>query len=197
MPTGYTAKLCDGPQGFREFALECSRNFGAMFMLRDNGIGSKIPAELKVPEWYQEAADNATNELMRLRKLTLDECEAEAEREYRGTVAANKSSLAKAGELWERLMRMRRCVMEWVPPTPDHKELKKFMLQQLDETIRIDADPYVMPEKRLPAAEWKERAVSVAKRCVIYAEENLTREKERVAGANAWIKALRDSLPSR
>jgi len=38
MPTGYTAKLCEGEQSFGEFALGCARAFGACVMQREDSM---------------------------------------------------------------------------------------------------------------------------------------------------------------
>jgi hypothetical protein len=49
--------------------------------------------------------------------------------------------------------------------------------------------------KRVTGAEYKAARVKAAQRDVVYHEEQIRADAERVAQANAWIEVLYESLP--
>lgn len=51
MPTGYTHKIKDG-MTFKEYALRCARNFGALMDMRDDPMDAPIP--IFTPSGYHE-----------------------------------------------------------------------------------------------------------------------------------------------
>lgn len=196
MPTGYTAPVADGKvTDFAEFAWQCARAFGALVMLRDDS-NATIPDEFKPSPYYAESVRKAQAELERVRALTPAEADAEAQREYDDAVARNAQYAAERAETRKRYECMLAEVEAWVPPSPDHVEMKNFMREQLADSIRHDCSDLGLyaDVKRKPGKAWHSDKLAAAERDVAYYTRNLAEELERVAGRNRWLRQLRDSL---
>lgn len=195
MPTGYTAAVADGKiTTFKEFALQCARNFGATITMREDPFDTPIPEEFKPSSYYADRLAEAQAELARLRSLSVDQQQKEWRQEHEDTCSRYKRYNEDIAVRQLRYQSMLFEVFQWEPPTPDHVNMKEFMIHQLEESIRFDCSyTYQMPSL-LPRSEWYEEKLAKAKSDVAYAEEEFRKELERVKGQNDWIAALRKSL---
>jgi hypothetical protein len=197
MPTGYTADVCDGKvTDFKEFAMRCARNFGALIMMRDDAMDAPIP-EFKPSEYEREALENAKAELLKVQGMTDDECTAAALGEYREALGAHQKVEAERLAVRGRLLAMRSKVADWRPPTTDHQGLKDFMIEQLDMTIGSDGAPstyYLDKAKKLSGQDWRAKELASNQRRVVYYTDEYAKEVERTNGRNRWVKELRISL---
>jgi hypothetical protein len=85
-------------------------------------------------------------------------------------------------------------VKAWEPPTADHAELKKFMIEQLTKSIDWDCTHYGEAPARLSGPMWLSGQKANALRDVGYHAKAHAEEIERCAAANRWIIALYESL---
>ncbi len=88
-------------------------------------------------------------------------------------------------------------VEAWTPPTPDHDGLKKFMLDQLRESVEWDCGGFGgsgPAPTRQTEAEWKAEALAQARHQIEHYTAEHAKEIERVNGRNEWIRDLRASL---
>lgn len=195
MPTGYTAGVADGEiKDFRTFALQCARNFGATIMQRDEAMD--VPPRHREPSDYDtKALAVARKELARVLKMTDKQCDVEAAKEYEAMLAQHVEHRKKKDETARRYRDMLYEVQKWEPPTSDHRGLKKFMIEQLEESISFDTGYRMEPPKRLTAAEWREEKRRSLERSIARHTQSEQEERERCAQANAWIDALYASLP--
>jgi hypothetical protein len=199
MPTGYTAKLAEGEQSFRDFVLTCARAFGACIDLRDSPLDAPIPEEFKASPHYQEAQNNAVAELDRLTAMTDDERRAYGEKQKAERVASCRKYIAKEAAQRKRYEGMVGQVQAWVPPSSEHENLKEFMLEQLQSSIKFDCSSSYWAE-RLTSAESADplslyqEAVDSAKSSVGYYEKHIEEEKKRADGNTNWVRQLRESL---
>lgn len=195
MPTGYTADLHDGnPITFERFVLTCSRAMGAAVMQRDEPLDSEI-RDREVDEHYAANIAKAKRKLDEGLRRSVADWEEAQQQEIAEATEARDSYIARKSEIKARYDAMLHDVLAWVPPTEEHVGLKKFMVDQIEESIRFDC------------GDWNP-SVPVAKPTVDYAEERIGRlaqnlideqkrereERERVASQNAWVRALRVSL---
>lgn len=195
MPTGYTAPLHDGdPITFNQFVLRCSRAMGAAIMQRDESLDVDIVLR-EVGDYTLNSVDKSGTALGEAWARTDEEWAA-----LQATAIAEADKyrvdyLAKREAISERYEEMLAAVREWEPPTPDHSELKKFMVEQLEESIRFDVGDWIpdIPEE-LPVVEYREREVGRLARALERDTQLLAKERERVRGQNAWVVALYDSL---
>jgi hypothetical protein len=90
--------------------------------------------------------------------------------------------------------RIRADVVMWVPPTPQHLNLKAFMLEQIDLCYDPNEEPYrspPMPEPRQYLAD----LVKVHTDNIAYHAKHYAEEIEYVASSKAWVEAFINSLP--
>lgn len=194
MPTGYTADVADGKlTDFAIFALQCARQFGATIMQRDEPMSS-MPRLREESSYYREAREKAEKTLAELEKLGPKEAERRARAEYRDLLARHEGAIAERSAKRERYQAMLEKVRTWTPPTSQHRELKKFMEQQLTESIKFDCSWSFEPPTQLTGPQWLAAKREKARKGVEYYRKEEREERDRVAGANAWIEALYASL---
>lgn len=196
MPTGYTADVQSGKiTEFNDFALQCARAFGACIMMRDEPADAPIPDEFLPSDYAAKMAEEARERLAKLAAMTPAQAEDEAQQDYKEKSRRKREYEAEQAEHKRRYAAMIAKVTAWTPPTPDHTEMKSFMLQQLNESIRFDCGgSYWEKVEPISGPEWLARETAEAKRMVASCEEDDRKERERAAKRTAWVKALRASL---
>lgn len=88
-------------------------------------------------------------------------------------------------------------VNNWQPPTKDHEELKRFMIDQLEQSIKFDdMSRYYMdnPAILLTGQSWILKKKQECLMDIAYHTKERTEEISRTLERNKWIKDLRDSL---
>jgi hypothetical protein len=196
MPTGYTAAIKDGIS-FEKFVWNCARAFGALVTMRDDPMDAPIPQAFEASPYYAEALAKAQAELARLKAMTTREISAACEADYQAAVKRRSERIAEAAELRRKYLVMHAKVQAWTPPTPDHESMKKFMAEQIETSIDHDCDiSYYKgePKKQSPEA-WHAAEVIRAEHDIEYYEREFANEQERIDSRNAWLKALRESVP--
>lgn len=197
MPTGYTAGVQDGTiTEFKDFAIQCARAFGANIMMRDDPLNSPIVVQ-EVAGYHYEWLDEAKAELSRLRKLSIEECEAEAKGEWKKAVAYREETLVNDGIHMSRYDMMLEKVRVWNPPTPDHVHMKEWMIKQLEESIKFDcghAEYYSEKPILEDAKEWRKRKIEEAEKKVQRRAKDLEEEIARTRERNEWNRKLFESL---
>ena len=197
MATGYTHPVKDGKiTTLKDFAYLCARNFGALATLRDDALTTNIPDEIAPnTKHHDEAIAGAKAELARLRGMSSKERRT-------GFIAACEEVARKNVELAAndrqaqlRYNEMRRLVAAWKPPSADHEGIKRFMLEQLEMSIKHDCpdDPYRFSVPESAESWWSERVRSESE-TLAYHENARTEEIKRAAERTKWIKALKASL---
>lgn len=195
MPTGYTARLNDGrPTTFPEFAMDCARAFGALIEMRDEAPGAPIPERFEPSPFYALMAEEARARIAEIaywddaeaQRQALAACVAEGRR----IAERNAESVAVRGR-YEAMLAQARA---WRPPTPDHFELRKFMISQLEESIRFDCWTDTSEPHLLTAAAYRAQELAYARdraaRAVVHQDEEIA----RAGGHTEWVRALRASL---
>lgn len=197
MPTGYTAKLAEGEQTFQEFAMTCARAFGALVNMRDEDMDAPIPESFEPSNYYLAALKEANAELQRLSDMKKkDRLEFGKEAKELG-IAQIKNSMAEAEKRDARYSAMQDQVSEWVPPTPEHEGMKKFMLEQLEISKDNMGDYY---KNQLLLAEIADpfnffyEALKGAMDAVKWRGESVQEEEEQCRKRAEWVRELRKSL---
>lgn len=196
MPTGYTSDLYEGkPQTFPQFVMDCARAFGALITMRDEARGTPIPEEFLPSDYHLKAAAEAREEWLRLTSMSVQEAIAESHAEYDRYMQRRREDEQKREALKQRYGAMLAEVDKWNPPTPDHMGLKKFMQEQLVESIKFDCGTDYYPKPPPLGDEWRKQAIAMAERNVKYHEEEYVKEAERCQARTDWVRSLRESLP--
>lgn len=203
MPTGYTADLYEGrAQTFEEFVLSCAHAFGALVLLRDEGMDSPIPTFEPQTKYDDEAIEKGLARIAEAASWTPEEATAAADADYEERLSSWRAYEAKKEAVRGRFEAMLQKVEAWKPPTNEHVELKKFMRDQLDQSISFDGTPTAFSEsfggsEHLTGEQHQANIIQRAEKEVTRARQHRAEEIERTASRNAWVTALRDSLAAR
>lgn len=201
MPTGYTASVQDGDiTELADYALTCARGFGAMVLLRDSDQSLEATrryveeqAYAESSSYYVDALRKSRERLAELRSTTDEQALAAAQAAHDEVVASNERHERKRVTELARYKAMIEKVEAWEPPTEDHVEFKKFMLDQLRGSVEFDCRSFSMPAPEVSLA-WRDEEIERELRNVQRYEEEIEKEAERNAGRVAWVTALLDSL---
>lgn len=195
MPTGYTAKIKDG-QTFNEFLFNCAKAFGACIDLKDEPMDTPIPEKFEESTYYECKVNDTIVALRKLHLMTISEYAEAAEKEYQEEVARREKWHREQEKLRKAYKAMLQKAKEWVPPTDNHHGLKSFMIEQINRSIDFDCGTniYASPVEKKSGAEWYEEKLKKYTKDLEYYKEEASKEKERTADKNAWIKALRESI---
>lgn len=195
MPTGYTADVGDGKvTEFPDFAMRCARAFGATITMRDDSPDATIPDEFEPSDYNARALVKARERLAELQAMDRDAIREAANAAYVEALSYYRKSVKDRADTRANYEAMLDKVLAWEPPTPDHAEMKAFMVQQLEESIRFDCGYEPEPPTRETPEEWHEEQVQRAERDIEYHAKGDREERERAAGRTEWVRALRASL---
>jgi len=199
MPTGYTAIIEEGCT-FEDYILRCARGMGALITMRDMPMDAPIPDVFEPSPFYKDELEKAKKEYEALCSMTVPEIERAAIAQYQNRKKGAEEGLAKEDEINKRYERIRAEVEAWVPPTPDHDGLKRFMLEQIDLCTRNKMSSYYaqrlmeLREEKVDAQKWFE----ARKKDLLDSVERYARkweeEKERCAERTKWVQELKKSL---
>lgn len=197
MPTGYTDMIKDDTT-FKQFAMRCARAFGACVTMRDDPIDKDIPL-FEPSSWHIEQIKADQKELERISNLSDDDASLESKKEYDRKIEEYKEYISKAERTRQNYDRILLSARTWIPPTDDHKELKKFMIDQIESSIRCDCDNSYYHDKIaamevLSGADWKAMKIKELQESLKYHEKHHREEIERVEGRNRWVRELRRAL---
>lgn len=194
MPTGYTAGIEDGTiTDFPTFVMKCARAFGATITMRDDPMDAPIPDAFTPSNYHDEALARAKSNLAALWAMTPAEQDAAALGAHQHDMNGYLKEKERRRVVADRYNAMLLQVMQWEPPTPDHDELKKFMVQQINESTRHSTFDYPPPTP-LTGAEWYASNIKAEINSIKYHEEHRREEIDRTDKRNAWVSALRESL---
>jgi len=198
MPTGYTAVIGEGIT-FKNFALSCARAFGAIVTMRDDPADAPIPDEFKPSEYSERQLSLATDRVEKLKAMKDAECTRQAKADYEKQVQHHKDGIAKDATLKAKYEAMLAEVEAWTPPSPDHEGLKKFMRDQIAESIRFDCGGHhhrdALKELRpMTGKEWRQSELNKSLQEISYHSKSQKEENERTAARNKWIRQLRESI---
>ena len=195
MPTGYTMDLYEGKEvTFEEFVMKCARAFGALISMKDKPLDAPIPDFLKPSDYHLRELVIAWQRLAEVESWDEEQAKREAERAYQEAVYERDKKIIEQASIRKRYEEMLARVRAWTPPTPDHEELKRFMIEQLEKSIEFDCSHIPDEPKRLSGAEYKQREIKKALSDIEYHKREYEEEIKRTHERNEWLKALRESL---
>ncbi len=197
MPTGYTHIVAEnGDFTFPEFAMRCARAFGALVMMREEPLDAPIPEKFEPGEYYRKNYEKAKAAYENF--IANPPTDEDLEKQYNEYVAKETERFAAISK--EKDVKHRRYnamlfkVLKWQPPTPEHEGLKKFMIDQLHDSIEADCSEYQprISNKEEYIAYY--RSGEYLKKELDFYTEKWHKEIERTNSRNEWLKELRESL---
>lgn len=203
MPTGYTAGIINGKtKTFQEFAKQCMRAFGATIHMRDESMDKEYEP-MTPSDYHTKALEEAKEKLKRAETLTDAELIEMRTKKLEENKKYHLESIAKAKTARAKLEKFLAKAIEFKAPTPEHEELRKFMIEQLQSTIDFDGKTDYHDEalaeiqmelKNIDANQIRFSMIADANKDITYHLKNHKEELKRCADANAWVETLLDSL---
>ena len=194
MPTGYTSDIYNGEKKvtLKEFTLNCARAFGALVSMRDDSFDTPIPDELIPDTSYHDKNIEKIERKLKEYETTPPDLDKLYDEYVTQQTKLGLESKQRNDELLERYNFMLTQVKEWVPPTPEHKKLHEFMINQLEESIKFDCYNSGDYYKPVTKEEWVKthNPIDGLKSSLKYHKEQIEVAKRN----NLWLKQLRDSL---
>lgn len=165
MPTGFTAKLVDQDQPFENFVWTCARAMGCFIHMRDDPLDATIyvPDLPFGAEFNLEQLKRLREELEAVKEMSPEKIRNRVISEYLRQVEYHNSYSAKSQVVKQRLESMIAKVEAW-NASPAHQNFKKFMLDQLRETVEHDCRPLTPPEgidwEQFEPEEWRAKQIA-------------------------------------
>lgn len=197
MPTGYTSFVADNENfTFPEFAMLCARNFGALIMMRDEPLDAPIPEKFEPSDYYKKEYYKAKTAYDNF--IANPPSDEDLEKQYNEHVALEMERFATASAEKNikrgRYNAMLLKVLKWQPPTPEHEGLKKFMIDQLHDSIDFDCSEYSPAICDREEYIARNRSGEYLKEELDFYEKRWHDDIERTNSRNKWLKELRESL---
>lgn len=202
MPTGYTSYIKDGKiTSGKEFLKLCTRAFGIAIDLKDESLDVPTPNHFEPHPYYEKAYKDSVVSREKAYSMTFEEVKEDIISKYHD----NKGRAAKILEEYKdedkKYLKVREEVEKWIPPTPEHENLKKFCLEQIDMSLNTGLYEWYEKDinKELDTSDdtikkyidiLRDNADKQVKRRYEKYQEELKRVEEK----NLWMKQFLDSL---
>jgi len=199
MPTGYTAGIVDGSiKNFKEFATKCMRAFGATIHMRDDSLSKPYVPASSEGSYHIERIKEHEADLKKLEKTKDSTLLKQKTAELETSLIEEKSKLKKAKEVKSKLENYINDAKEFKPPSTEHVGIKKFMVEQLEDTLQHDGNWNIeyhskeikRIEKELANLDVNEIRKTKLKQItdnILYNKKQLSEENERNDGRNKWV----------
>jgi len=204
MPTGYTQGILNGEiKSFEDFAITCTRAFGATIHMRDEPLSK--PWEPEEPSTYHlDSKNRLEEELSKYERMTDEEYLALWRVNIKEKIISAERSLSKKAENRKKLESFRSEALSWVPPTDDHQKFKEFMVDQIEKTLEFDGDTsYYQKEieslkirinEGADASQKKAEKIEEIKGNIAYHMAKMKEELSRCRQRNSWVQAVMESF---
>lgn len=200
--TGYTAQIENGNiTTGKDFLKLCTRAFGIAMDMREKPLSVPTPTQFEPDPYYKQKYDKAVEVRNKWKQMTFDEAKQKIIEKYNTEITQAKKSLEKYKLEDEKYKKVRDEIKEWIPPTPQHKALKNFALDQID--LSMNTYLYNSLEKELNKeldisddAVWKyiNNMNASCEKNVGEAYEQWQKDLKRTAEKNTWMRQLLESL---
>lgn len=198
MPTGYTYKVGEQDLSFEEFVWSCARAMTPFIHMRDDSSNAEIRMPTK-SSYHAEGLVKAQQELTELHKMSLEAAAALSLSEWESTQKTAREGIEKRNVMLNRYNKMLDQVKAWTPPTSDHDGMKRFMIEQLEDSIKFDCGgsyyQEMLDKPKLSPEEWLKNKIDDAKHDCKYHAEHLKNDEEHFDQNIKWINELMKSVP--
>lgn len=173
----------------------CSRAMGALVMMRDEPFDAPIPDRFEPSSYHADKITQIEKDLAWCENMADSEAEREAEKDHAERCATNAKCIQEANDQRALYESMLDKVMAWNAQTADHEGFKKFMVDQITQSMQFDCNTkYYEDPPKLSGADWRIGKINKAHRDLAYHKENHLSEVQRTEQRNEWLRQLRDSL---
>lgn len=201
MPSGFTAEFENREPSFEEFVWRCARGMGVFIHMRDDSMDAplRLPTEEDFSGYHEESLERAAKNLKKYSNMALDTAKVLMNKQYDEMIADTKKAIKEKSALKKRYENMLSKVRGWTPPTSEHKNFKKFMIEQLEQSMEWDCNVKYYVERleapRQTAREWLNDMVTQAQYDIEYHTKHIAEDRERNKERVEWVQALQNSVP--
>lgn len=195
MPTGYTAGVGDGSiTSFAEYAKNCARAFGALIHLRDEP-NAEFPESIQPSSYHADRLSEALNEFKIFESLPTEELYAQFEQNKKDQIKSAIDAINEKKNIRLRYEKMLAIAKQFIPPTTQHIEYSKFIVDQIEKSISFDCDDKYSIEsltnaENLTYEEWYNKKIENFKWSIEYHTRNSQEENQRAINKTVWIQEL-------
>lgn len=195
MASSFTCDIQKG-QSFEDFVLKCAHHFDVS--MREKSLDEPFE-EIKPDNYYLNKKKTLLIKLKNLDFVLEKDVRIEQENYYNERIRKAKLSLNESKKLKKCYEKMLKDINQWIPPSENHTALKKFMIEQILESIEYDCETkydklYLKEKFKFNFKEYikkeKEYLINEIKECdrryFIHVKECELR--------NRWIRELKNSL---
>lgn len=203
MPTGYTQGILDGEiQTFKEFAIKCTRSFGATIHMREDDLDKELIPRTP-SDYYLKEIERCKQTLEEARVVPDDELVSERKTEIEASIQSMLKSVDEKNFNKTKLEKMLLEAQRYEPPTEEHVGIKRFMIEQLSETIKHDCDIEYYESRiielnlelqNISAEKIRKNMIESAQESLEYANKRYKEEIEGCKKANLWVKYFVESI---
>lgn len=196
MPTGYTSGIERGIT-FEQFIMDCARAFDFCMLIRDEpGGGEAIPLVFEPDPYHFQSVKRLTRELEELQAMSYDDAHMAAAKEWEDNELYRKNMMDECTSLRISYNEMLLKVDEWVPPTPQHVKLKRFMRDQIELSMPADCvvEFYQQVTPRIEGSRWRTLRMKQKHEELVRHTKDYQRAVENAERSTAWVRALRESI---
>lgn len=202
MPTRYTSYIKDGKiTSGKEFLKLCTRAFGVAIDLKDESLDVPTPNHFEPHSYYEKAYKDSLVSREKAYSMTLEEIKEDIISKYNDNKGRAEKILEEYKDEDKKYLKVREEVEKWTPPTPEHENLKKFCLEQIDMSLNTTLYEWCEKDinKELDTSNdtikkyidiLRDNADEKLKRAYKNWQEELRRAEEK----NLWMKQFLDSL---
>lgn len=202
MPTGYTSYIKDGKiTSGKEFLKLCTRTFGIAIDLKEESLDVPTPNHFEPHPYYEKAYKDSLVSREKAYSMTLEAVKEDIISKYNDNKGRAEKILEEYKDEDKKYLKVREEVEKWIPPTPEHENLKKFCLEQIDMSLNTALYEWYEKDinKELDTSDdtikkyidiLRDNADEKLKRAYKKYQEELKRVEEK----NLWMKQFLDSL---
>lgn len=196
MPTGYTADVATGKMiDFREYALQCARAFGACIILRDEPLSAQIPT-FEPSQFNLKEARRLEKELSEFLAMSEEKRREVWKSDYVHRLKERSRWLAEIESQRQRYECMLAKAKAFKSPSPDHDKYAKFLVSQLEDSIKFDCDVsfYEKSVELPPFEDWESDYIKGMEKDIRRHKVAYREEVERTNSRNQWVEVLKKAL---
>jgi hypothetical protein len=207
MPSGYTYGIMDGTiTEFEDFAKLCIRSFGATIHMRDDAADA-VYRPLEPDLYLKNNLDHAKTEYEKALQMTDDEVAALITKSREALIRAKDETvqmLEKNKVIKSRIENMLVKAYAYHPPTPEHEQIRQFMIEQLQASFKEAIAEYaqkrlidINEELKAPnpsIEECRAELIKTAEDRLKYCNEKYQKNLEHCKQANHWCELFFESI---
>lgn len=202
MPTGFTQYIESGQvTSGSEFLKLCTRAFGVAASIKDEPLSTPTPTHFEPNTYYLNLYESDIKYLERVQCYTLEDMRQKMIDDHMAMISTYKDCIERRSDINQRYENIKNQIELWVPPTEDHQSLKKFALDQINESM--DSDYINFMKKQIDTSidvsdeavkQELDNTIAMARRSVERSKQLWQDELKRTEDRNSYMSELTKSL---